>query len=73
MPKTPTYRIRPGYTQAIVTLADSVTKKRRDFRLGFFETNESREQLRSSAGNAAITERCVPSAWGYRNAKWRIW
>ncbi len=44
MPKTPSYRRRPGYTQAIVTLTDSVTKKRRDFWLGPHGTKESREQ-----------------------------
>ncbi len=44
MPKTPSYRRRPGYTQAIVTLTDSVTKKRRDYWLGPHGTKESREQ-----------------------------
>lgn len=43
MPKTPSYRSRKGYTQALVTLTDSVTKKRRDFWLGEHGTAESRE------------------------------
>ena len=34
MAKTPSYRSRKGYTQALVTLTDSVTKKRRDCWLG---------------------------------------
>ncbi|MDX2199608.1 MAG: site-specific integrase, partial [Phycisphaerae bacterium] len=44
MPKTPSYRCRVGYAQAIVTLTDSVTKKRRDFWLGEYGTPESRER-----------------------------
>jgi len=43
MSKTPSYRQRKGYSQAIVTLTDSVTKKRRDFWLGEFGTSASRE------------------------------
>ncbi len=31
MPRTPSYRKRKGYSQTIVTLADSVTKERRDY------------------------------------------
>jgi hypothetical protein len=35
MPRqTPSYRLRKGYGQAIVTLSDSVMKRRRDYRLG---------------------------------------
>jgi len=43
MPKTPTYRKREGRSQALVTLTDSATKRRRDFWLGEHETAESRE------------------------------
>lgn len=43
MPKTPSYRKRAGYEQALVTLTDSVTKKRRDYWLGPHGSNESRE------------------------------
>ena len=41
--KAPSYRQRPGYTQAIVTLTDSATGKRRDYWLGEFGSVESRE------------------------------
>lgn len=44
MPKTPSYRKRSGYDQAIVTLTDSVTKRRRDYWLGAYNTPESRER-----------------------------
>ncbi len=44
MPKTPSYRKRSGYDQAIVTLTDSVTKRRRDYWLGEYNTPESRER-----------------------------
>ena len=43
MPKTPSYRQRTGYTQAIVTLTDSVTKRRKAFWLGEFGSTASRE------------------------------
>ncbi|GAB4550492.1 MAG: site-specific integrase [Phycisphaerales bacterium] len=41
--KPPAYRRRKGYTQAIVTLTDAVTKRRRDYWLGEYGTPESRE------------------------------
>lgn len=41
--KPPAYRQRKGYTQAIVTLTDAVTKRRRDYWLGEFGSLESRE------------------------------
>jgi len=41
--KPPSYRQRKGYDQAIVTLTDSVTGKRRDYWLGEFDSPESRE------------------------------
>lgn len=44
MPKTPSYRKRSGYDQAIVTLTDSSTKKRRDYWLGEYGKPESRER-----------------------------
>jgi len=43
MPKTPAYRQRKGRDQALVTLTDSVTKKRRDYWLGEYGTPQSRE------------------------------
>jgi len=44
MPKTPAYRKRSGYDQAIVTLTDAVTKRRRDYWLGEYGTPASRER-----------------------------
>lgn len=44
MKKSPSYRQRPGYTQAIVTLTDSRSGKRRDYWLGEHGTPESRER-----------------------------
>ena len=42
--RTPSYRRRKGYNQAIVTLRDSVTGFRRDSWLGEYDSPESREQ-----------------------------
>lgn len=44
MPKTPAYRTRKGYDQALVTLTDSRTGKRRDYWLGAHGTPASRER-----------------------------
>lgn len=41
--KPPAYRQRKGYTQAIVTMTDAVTKRRKDYWLGDYESPESRE------------------------------
>lgn len=43
-PKVPGYRQRPGYGQALVTLTDAVTRRRRDYWLGEHGTPESRER-----------------------------
>lgn len=43
MSKVPAYRSRKGYEQAIVTLTDSVSGKRRDYWLGPHGSRESRE------------------------------
>jgi len=42
--KTPAYRQRSGYDQAIVTLTDAVTKRRRDYWLGEYGSPASRER-----------------------------
>ncbi len=42
-PRTPAYRARSGSGQAIVTLTDSATKRRRDYWLGAFGSPGSRE------------------------------
>lgn len=41
--KPPAYRQRKGYTQAIVTLTDAVTKRRKDYWLGEYGSPESRQ------------------------------
>lgn len=41
--KPPSYRQRKGYTQALVTLTDAVTKQRRAYWLGEHGTPQSRE------------------------------
>jgi len=41
--KPPAYRQRTGYTQAIVTLTDTVTKQRKDYWLGEYGSPSSRE------------------------------
>ncbi|MDX2199591.1 MAG: hypothetical protein SF069_11545, partial [Phycisphaerae bacterium] len=62
MPKTPSYRCRVGYAQAIVTLTDSVTKKRRDFWLGPHGSAESREQYHRIIAEWEANARRLPSA-----------
>jgi hypothetical protein len=52
MAKTPSYRQRPGYPKALVTLTDSETGKRRDYWLGEHGTAQSREAYH-----------CVIAAW----------
>ena len=42
--RTPSYRQRTGYHQAIVTLSDVVTRKRRDDWLGEYNSPASRER-----------------------------
>src|SRR5262245_61599682 len=44
--RQPTYRLRRGYGQAIVTLADSATGKRKDYWLGEVGSPESHQQYR---------------------------
>lgn len=41
--KLPSYRHRKGYSQALVTLTDTVTRRRRDYWLGEYGTPASRE------------------------------
>ena len=63
-PKVPAYRQRSGYDQAIVTLTDAVTKRRRGYWLGMYGTPASRERYHRpiaalEAGGCA-TEYSVP-------------
>lgn len=44
--KQPTYRLRPDYGQPIVTLTDAVTRKRKDYWLGEYESPASYEMYR---------------------------
>lgn len=60
MSKTPQYRIRKGYTQAIVTLTDAKTKKRRDYWLGESNTPESREKYHVLIAAWEANRRCFP-------------
>lgn len=59
MPKTPSYRKRKGYTQALVTLTDSRTRKRRDFWLGEYGTPASREHYHR-----------IIAAWEAHDRRW---
>lgn len=59
MHKTPTYRERKGRGQAIVTLTDSATKRRKDFWLGEYGSRESREAYHR-----------VVAAWEARGRRW---
>ena len=43
VPRVPSYRCREGHSQALVTLTDSATQKRRDYWLGEYNSPESRE------------------------------
>ncbi len=60
MPKTPSYRCRVGYAQAIVTLTDSVTKKRRDYWLGPHGSPESRERYHRIVAEWEANSRRLP-------------
>ena len=62
MPKrTPSYRLRKGHGQAIVTLSDSFTKKRRDYWLGEYGSPASREQYHRVIAEWEASGRRLPS------------
>lgn len=61
MPKTPSYRRRVGYPQAIVTLTDSITKQRRDYWLGIYDKAESREMYHRVIAAWEANERRLPN------------
>jgi len=69
MPKTPNYRQRKGYDQALVTLTDSVTKKRRDYWLGVFNSPESRERYHRVIAEWEANARRLPDPDFDRPAK----
>ncbi|MBL4697355.1 MAG: hypothetical protein JKX70_00830, partial [Phycisphaerales bacterium] len=60
MPKTPTYRKRKGYTQALVTLRDAQTGQRKDFWLGEYNTPQSRERYHRIIASWEANLRCWP-------------
>jgi hypothetical protein len=66
--KLPSYRLRPDYGQAIVTLTDAVTRKRRDYWLGEYDSPESHEMYRrvlaswEGSGRRLIEMNDVPKA-----------
>lgn len=60
--KTPSYRQRKGYDQAIVTLTDAVTKHRRDYWLGAYGSPESRELYHQVLAEWEAAGRRLPQA-----------
>lgn len=61
MPKTPSYRTRKGYSQALVTLTDSRTKQRRDYWLGQHNSPESRQLYHRLIAEWESNDRRFPS------------
>jgi integrase len=62
MPESvPSYRQRSGSNQAIVTLQDAVTKVRRDYWLGDFDTPESRERYHRLIAQWEAQGRVLPA------------
>jgi integrase len=57
----PSYRLRKGYSQAIVTLTDAVTGKRKDYWLGEFGSPESREMYHRVLSRWESLNRRLPS------------
>jgi hypothetical protein len=62
MPKTPAYRQRPGYPNALVTLTDSATGKCRDYWLGPVGSAESREAYHRVIAQWESAGRRLPSS-----------
>jgi integrase len=59
--RTPSYRQRKGYDQALVTLTDSATGKRRDYWLGVFNSPESRERYHRVIAEWEANARRLPA------------
>ena len=59
MPKTPSYRKRPNRDQALVTLTDAATKRRKDYWLGPYGSAASREMYHR-----------VIAAWEANGRRW---
>ncbi len=64
--KPPAYRQRKGYSQAIVTLTDSATGKRRDYWLGEHGTPESKERYYRLLAEYEALGRRLPDKPGAR-------
>lgn len=62
--KPPSYRQRPGYTQALVTLTDAVTKQRRDYWLGEHGSPQSRELYHQILAEWEANGRRLPDPLG---------
>lgn len=60
-PTTPSYRCRPGYSQALVTLTDSLSRKRRDYWLGEYGTPESWERYHRLIAEWERKDRRLPA------------
>jgi hypothetical protein len=56
----PTYRLRKGYSQAIVTLTDSISGKRKDYWLGEFGSPGSREMYHRVLSQWESLDRRLP-------------
>ena len=59
----PSYRQRKGYDQAIVTLTDSVTRYRKDYWLGPYDSSESRELYHRVLAQWESGGRRLPVMW----------
>src|SRR5262249_42165330 len=60
----PSYRKRNGYTQALVTLTDAVTRKRRDYWLGEHDSPASRESYHRVIAEWEASGRRLPADCG---------
>ncbi len=61
MTKTPAYRHKKDRNTAVVTLTDSVTKMRRDYPLGEFDTPQSRERYHQLVAHWEASGRRLPA------------
>ncbi len=61
MTRTPIYRRKKDRNAAIVTLTDSVTKERRDYQLGDYDTPQSRERYHCLIAQWEAADRRLPA------------
>ncbi len=59
--QTPAYRHKKNRNTAIVTLTDSVTKERRDYQLGDYDTPQSRERYHCLIAQWEAADRRLPA------------